>query len=267
MKGHALSAAQVRAIARAFNGKPKNRTRLAAIYRVTERAIVAAARRGGSTKAPRRFVRKYWTVVQLRTLRTKYPGVRTDELAAELGMDLDATYRMAAKLGLKKSREYLASEACHRNKQGGNSGSFKKGIVPHNKGKKMPPGWSPGRMRETQFKKGGKNANWMPIGAERDIDGFLYVKVADVPYVAYSVNWKPVHVLAWERHHGAPVPPKHVVRFIDGNRRNFEISNLELVSLAENMSRNTINRYPPELRAAIRVQRKLERTILLGDLA
>jgi hypothetical protein len=80
--------------------------------------------------------------------------------------------------------------------------------VPANKGLRRP-GWGPGRMKTTQFKgqrNGTAAAHWMPIGSTRLIDGYVYVKVADVPNVPYMVNWKPEHHLIWTRAHG-PMPP------------------------------------------------------------
>lgn len=49
--------------------------------------------------------------------------------------------------------------------------------------------------------------------------------------------------------------------FRDGDRRNVTLDNLECVSRAENMRRNTIHRYPPELKQAIRAVAKLRRTL------
>lgn len=42
-----------------------------------------------------------------------------------------------------------------------------------------------------------------------------------------------------------------LVVFKDGDTLNCELSNLELISKEENMSRNSITRYPTEVRSAI----------------
>jgi lactam utilization protein B len=39
--------------------------------------------------------------------------------------------------------------------------------------------------------------------------------------------------MVWEKHHGK-VPTGHVITFLDGNKTNFELSNLCLISDAEN---------------------------------
>lgn len=69
-----------------------------------------------------------------------------------------------------------------------------------------------------------------------------------------------VHVLLWEEYNGK-VPSNHAVVFKDGNKQNITIENLELVTRAELMRRNTIHRYPVELKQAIRLTNKLRRTI------
>lgn len=191
-----------------------------------------------------------------------YPHMPTRELARKLKRKIQSVYRIAAMLGVSKSTEYLKAKKAEERRRLSEAGvayRFKKGIVPANKGTRRP-GWAAGRMKETQFKKGQRSVNWMPIGAEREAYGYLLRKMADVPNVPYYVNWKPVHVLVWEAKNGQ-VPPGHKLRFKDGNRRNFELDNLEPVSHAENLRRNSIHRYPPELKDVIRLQTRLIREI------
>ena len=102
---------------------------------------------------------------------------------------------------------------------------WKKGNTPWNKGKK---GWCAEGCKPTQFKKNNRPLNWVPVGSETvDRDGYLKTKIAD-PH-----KWKYKHRLIWEKHHGRPVPPNHVIMFGDGNRRNFDPENLILVSRAQ----------------------------------
>lgn len=266
MKGVRLTPPQVRAIARVWTGTPKNEARLAKLYGVEPRALRLIARRGGNRRAKMKLVR--WTAEAVATLRARYAGTPTTQLVDVLGKDYQAIWRKARTLGLQKDAAVVAAERAKVNRllaEAGKAFRIKPGNVPQNKGRKMPAGYAPGRMRETQFRPGvrsGKAAeHYLAVGAEREIGGYLYRKVADVPNVAYTVNWKLVHVLAWEAHHGKPVPPGHRLRFRDGDRRNVAVDNLELVTLADNMARNTIHRYPPELKDAIRLQARLERTI------
>ncbi|MGD6992151.1 HNH endonuclease signature motif containing protein [Sutcliffiella horikoshii] len=105
-------------------------------------------------------------------------------------------------------------------KSGIKGGQFEKGFKPWNKGLK---GLDTGG-KETRFKKGNKPLNSRPVGFERiDVDDYVVVKVAE-PSV-----WKMKHVMAWEKENG-PVPKGYTVIFGDGNRQNFDIDNLILVS-------------------------------------
>ena len=75
----------------------------------------------------------------------------------------------------------------------------------------------------------------LPIGTERVFyrkTGATYVKTSHVQ----SGNghwptgtWIPKQNLIWERKHGK-IPKNHVIIFLDGNKKNFRISNLLLVS-------------------------------------
>ena len=62
------------------------------------------------------------------------------------------------------------------------------------------------------------------VGTERvNEDDYVEVKVAE-PNV-----WESKHLLIWKKEKG-PIPKGHVVIFGDGNRHNFEINNLILIS-------------------------------------
>lgn len=204
-----------------------------------------------------------WTAVDDAEFRELYPEVKTSTLARLLRRSIAALYGRAAVLGLAKSAEYLASPDSCRLRRGDNVGAafrYPKGHVPANKGSRRP-GWAPGRMAETQFRKGQANHNVMPIASTRLVDGYLYLKVAAVRYVPYTVNWLPLHILNWERANGRPLPAGHCLWFRDGNRLNVEASNLELITRAENMRRNTIHRLPKPLKRAITAKGALSRRI------
>lgn len=120
----------------------------------------------------------------------------------------------------------IASTRKRHNITTGRTGYFPKGNIPINKGKKKM--WKGGE--ETQFKKGNKSHNWVPIGSERiSKDGYIQIKIQDGKF---QHNWKGKHILIWEEYNG-PVPKNHNIVFGDGNNRNFEISNLILVTKAQ----------------------------------
>lgn len=203
--------------------------------------------------------RKRWTAAELRELRRRYPNEPTLALAEELGHTLSSTYQKARKLGLSKSAEYLASPAACRLRRGDNVGTphrFPKGHRPWNAGTHWTAG---GRSAETRFKKGGKPWTWKPVGTERVTeDGYTQRKVTDTGYPPR--DWKMAHVLAWEAEHG-PVPAGHVVVFRDKDKTNIVLSNLELVSRAELMRRNSIHQLPKELALAAQLVGALNRQI------
>lgn len=148
-------------------------------------------------------------------------------------------------------------------------GQFVKGLTPWNKGLKgSQEAWNKGLINSTgyhpntvknQFPKGHLPHNHKPIGSERvDSEGYTYRKIADTRNK--KNDWRMVHVLLWEQHNGA-ISDNHVVIFKDGNKKNIGIDNLELISRSELMRRNTIHRYPPELKEVIRLNNKLRKAI------
>lgn len=200
--------------------------------------------------------RQYWTAEQIAVLESRYPNEKTELIAADIGRELRAVYQKALALGLKKSAEYLATPAAGRtNGRQGIGSRFKKGQTPWNKDVK---GLDIGG-KETRFKPGHKPLNtWKPIGAERNSDGYLYRKVADTG--VKKVDWVMAHIQIWEQHNGT-VPSGHAVIFKDGNRKHIEIDNLECISRAELMNRNTIHRLPKELAEVCQLRGALTRQI------
>jgi hypothetical protein len=159
--------------------------------------------------------RRLWSTADDALLRERYPHEPTAPLAGELRRSLVATYQRAQTLGLEKTEAYLASPAACRLRREATPASvatrFKKGQVPANKGLRRP-GWAPGRMRETQFKRGARPQTWVPVGTVVvDPDGYRKQKVADERRPS-RFNWRFVHVLVWETAHG-PVPTGHAVTF------------------------------------------------------
>ena len=66
-----------------------------------------------------------------------------------------------------------------------------------------------------------------PVGYEREVKGYIVIKTALYPTVPSSKdNWKLKHVYVWEQANNKTLPKGWVVRFKDGNNRNFDPSNL-----------------------------------------
>ena len=61
--------------------------------------------------------------------------------------------------------------------------------------------------------------------------------------------------------HGHHIPAGHALVFRDGNKRNFDIHNLELVPRAELMRRNSLHRHGPDIARAYQLVSALNRKI------
>ena len=176
--------------------------------------------------------RKRWRPRDDALLRKRYPNTPTADVAERLGRSPLSVYQRADKLGLRKSEAYLASPAACRLRRGDNVGAkhrFQKGHVPANKGLRRP-GWAPGRLRETQFKKGVRQGVavklYKPIGTERvSKDGYLERKIHDG--MPLQSRWRPVHRIRWEEVNG-PVPKGMALKCL-GDKRNTDPSNWECV--------------------------------------
>ena len=181
---------------------------------------------------------RWWTAADDAQLTELYGTHKLKDIAEIMGRSVSSVANRRVKLGLKRTPEQQARIG---------DGQFKPGQRPWNAGEK---GWQAGgRSAETRFKKGEKPSNtWRPIGAERVTkDGILLRKVSDTG--VKKTDWRPVHVLIWEAENG-PVPEGHIVIFKDRDQRNLSPDNLEAITRAENMRRNSIDRYPPEYRQA-----------------
>jgi len=230
------------------------------VMRAFERALV---RSGREPRRPRyRAGKRLWEPADDDVMRRFYPGMSTAKLARRLRRSVCSVNARADLLGLRKSEAYLASPDACRLRRGDDVGAafrFPPGHVPANKGLRRP-GWFAGRMRETQFKRGGVSHTWKPIGATRLVDGYVYRKVTDVRHVPWTVNWKPEHVLIWERVHG-PVPAGHRLWFKNGDKTDIRLDNLECISGREAMARTTVHNLPKPIAQTVQLLGALNRQI------
>jgi hypothetical protein len=141
---------------------------------------------------------------------------------------------------------------------------FKPGQIPINKGKKQSEYMSSEaieRTKATRFQSGQIPKNALPDGMEvlrpDKRSGKVYTMIK-VPGIS-KLKYKQVHV--WETHHKKKVPPGHNIVFADGNTQNFEPENLECITDEVLMTRNTIQRYPEDIKTNIRLISKIKKVI------
>jgi hypothetical protein len=130
--------------------------------------------------------------------------------------------------GFEISVEAMGTVLNNHNLKNGRDCRIKPGNIPPNKGKKgyCPPGSEKGWFQP------GQSTNKMPIGSERiNGDGYVDVKIRNLSGKPWK-NWKGKHRIIWEKAHGK-IPRGHVVIFADGDKLNFALENLLLVSHGE----------------------------------
>lgn len=108
----------------------------------------------------------------------------------------------------------------------GLTGKFRKGQIPHNKGKKMPKEVYE-KVKHTMFAKGNVPPNHRPVGSERiSKDGYIEVKVAE------PNKWRLKQRVVYEEAK-RKIPEGCPIIFLDGNKRNFDIDNLRCITRSE----------------------------------
>jgi hypothetical protein len=210
--------------------------------------------------------RRAWTTDEIDVLRERFPHERTAGIAADIGRSYTQVAQKAAVLGITKTHEFMSSELSGRVQRGKQNPKmratqFKPGESAWNKGVSYQAG---GRSQETQFKKGQRHgvavALYQPIGTERTSkDGYLERKINDD--MPLQRRWRAVHLIEWEAVNG-PMPPGHCLCFKDGDKNNRALTNLELITRAERIRRNSYHtNYPKEVGQLIQLKGALNRKI------
>jgi len=193
-------------------------------------------------------------------IRQRYPFEPTKKIADDLGISESLVYNRAWAMGIKKDPVYLRSTQFSSGYLGGKATQFQKGHVPANKGQKMSKEVYQ-KVAHTMFKKGTVPPNTQPIGTihqRKDTGGkmYQYIKLSDS-------NWQLLNRYTWEMHNG-PIPKGMIIVYKDGNYLNNDINNLLMITMQENMARNTIQRYPAELQNVMKLKCKLIKKINNG---
>jgi hypothetical protein len=197
---------------------------------------------------------KYATKKELEFIKSNYLTMTYGEIEKRLKRSSAFVVNNMKKLGLVVPDEVLKARKL--------IGAFKPGQTPMNKGRKQIEYMTPeaiAKTANTRFKKGQKPHNTAKcdgtITIRRDKNGIVY------KYIRVGVGkWELLQRKIWADAHGK-IPEGMLIIFKDGNQMNCELSNLEMISMADNMNRNTIQRFPPELKKAIRGISKLNKLI------
>jgi hypothetical protein len=207
-----------------------------------------------------------WTDKEIALLRELYPDYQNIVLVDKIGRPYSGIASKAKSLGIRKSEAFFSDPVLSgRNLQNCcKQTQFKKGNKPHNIGKKLEE-WMPQKtiekFKKTQFKKGNDPHNSLPVGTEvlridkRSGKHYWMVKVEGFKSLVYK------HVYIFENHHKLKVKRGENVIFKDGNTNNLSIDNLECITNVELMERNTLHRYPEDLKKQIRKISKLKKII------
>ncbi len=163
---------------------------------------------------------------QIDFLRMHYPEMNRTELIAAFNEQFETNKKAAQIVPLLK-RYGIKS---------GRDARFEAGSKPWNAGTK---GMKLTSANSGSFKTGNVPWTTKPLGYERiDENGYILVKIAETnPYTGHPARLKHKHLVVWEAANG-PTPKGHKIRFLDGDKLNCALENLELVSSAENLRMN-----------------------------
>jgi hypothetical protein len=193
-----------------------------------------------------------FTESQKQKIKLNYLTTPVKKLAAET----NSTYGRIMRF-LKSNNLELPKHIIEQRKR---DSQKKKGQVSWNKGKRQEDYMSAEAIEKTKksrFKKGNephntnKNGNGA-IVSRKDNTGrnYKYIRIE-------KGFWELYHRIIWEKANGK-IPENHIVIFKDDNPQNTEIENLELISMTENMLRNSRHNYPKEIIPSMVLYKKLE---------
>jgi len=141
------------------------------------------------------------------------------------------------------------------------SSFFRKGKEPFNKGVAQRLWMSKEsiqKIRSTQYKKGNLPHNTLQdfsVAKRKDKSGITYL------YIRVKLSkWVPLHRYVWEQANGLVLKDHNIV-FKDRNSLNCNLDNLEMLSNAELLNRNSAHRFGPEIFKIIQLRGALNRQI------
>lgn len=175
-------------------------------------------------------MRHNYTSEEIEFLKNNVKGISEQELTNRFNKKFNCNVTVQA-IAVQKSKYKL--------KNGLTGQRFKKGHIPYNKGKKGLK-----KANSGSFTKGHIPKNAKSVGSERiNRDNCIEIKVE------FPNKWRPKHHIIYEKYHNVKIGHWDRVLFLDGNKRNFNINNLELVSIKEQltMAKNNFKSDNPEI--------------------
>lgn len=199
-----------------------------------------------------------FTQSEIEKVKELFPNNYTGNIAKELNRSYTSIANLAFKLGIKKSEDFKRLELERQGKRlrvVGVKSQFLKGSIPANKGKRMPYELY-AKVKPTMFNKGN-----IPFNAKKPYEEVLRKDKSGRYYwmikIPNEIRLKYKHIFIWEAAYGKIEKGYNIV-FKDKNSLNCKLENLECLSNAELMRRNTIHRFPEELKSTIRLVNKLK---------
>jgi len=219
-------------------------------------------------------MKRRWTPEEIEKIKELYYSNSTKEIAALLNRSVLRIYQQAAILGLKKPEQpwnkglkgedfinALPAESYDKMSKV----HFKKGSEAWNKGikgeeyKKTIGEDSYKRMQNGFFKSNNMPHNTLPgnghisVRFDKKERPYKYIKIADG-------NWVLYHRYVWEQEHG-PIAKGMIVTFIDGNSLNCDLKNLKLITMKENLQRQSVHTMPEELKPIVKMRSRITRKL------
>lgn len=158
-----------------------------------------------------------WSEEEIEFIRKIYPFYENKEISKmvkeKFGFEVSATNLLNVRHNYKIPKKVIP-----------NSGCYRKGDVPWNKGREMSEEVRE-KVKGTWFKKGEIPKNHRPVGSTRiTVDGYTEIKIAE------PKRWQLYHRYLYEKTHGEKLKKNEAVIFADGDKSNFEIDNLVKVN-------------------------------------
>ncbi|PHS20205.1 MAG: HNH endonuclease [Kangiella sp.] len=226
----------------AFNRRFKLDKKTTAIKSKLTRSGFTCGRKPGLLKGEVKLL----TTGQVAFIRSNYTQLTLAELTAALN----------ERFNLCICESQLKSFVKNHKIKSGRTGCFEKGSTSWNTGTKGIC-----KANSGSFQKGDIPSNLKPFGHERkDRGGYILIKVDQVnPHTGHRGWYRHKAIVNWEKQNGL-VSEGMNLRFIDGDKLNVDVENLETVSKALNLrlNHNKINVAPNEIKPTIRAISELE---------